>query len=71
MEGFPKSQRPSESEKDQSPAEGIVPPAAIERVVDELNKRKADIDPVITSEYSLSPEKAEDLSETLKDIGAK
>lgn len=71
MEGFPKPQRSSESDKEHATAEGIASPTSIERVVDELKKRKAETDPVITSEYSLSPEKAEDLSETLKDIGAK
>lgn len=71
MEGFPKPQRPSELEKEHASAEGIVPPTAIEPVADELKKRVAEIDPVVTSEYALSPEKAEDLSETLKDIGAK
>lgn len=72
MEGFPKPQRSSaESEKETLNEQETISPTAIEPIVHELKKQVAEIEPVVTSDYALSPEKADDLRETLKDIGAK
>lgn len=63
MERFPSSASHSDPE--------AVPPDDIEPVLNGLKERVADIGPDLKGEYELPPQQAEDLSETLKDIGAK
>lgn len=61
-EAFPKPNSGGEQQE-------AVLPADIEPVLAGLKERVADVGPVL-DEYSLPPEKAGELNETLKDMGA-